>query len=120
MSSNLAFELYVALHGTPTVVPGQYYLRKDDTFADILNVLGDPPNVLALQIPPGFTVGEVSNRLEESGYVDLGTAFAALATSGKVELTVPTGRVQEPRRPARRRELPGDSRWRARALFSIR
>jgi UPF0755 protein len=66
------------------VEPGQYYLRKDDSFGDILGVLGAPPNVLALQIPPGFTVPEVSARLEAAGYENLGTAFQALATSGSV------------------------------------
>jgi len=98
VGSNLAFELYVALHGTPTVVPGQYYLRKDDSFTDIVNVLGAPPNVLALQIPPGFTVGEVSDRLADSGYGDLATAFAALATSGK---------VRSPFQPAGSKNLDG-------------
>jgi UPF0755 protein len=66
------------------VEPGQYYLRKDDSFGDVLGVLQSPPNVLTLQIPPGFTVSEVSNRLEASGYGDLATSFATLAISGKV------------------------------------
>ncbi|MGO9341470.1 MAG: endolytic transglycosylase MltG [Acidimicrobiales bacterium] len=84
VSSNLAFELYVAIHGAPSVEPGQYYLRKDDGFAAVLSVLQDPPNVLTLQIPPGFTVAEISGRLEAAGFVDLGNEFASLATSGKV------------------------------------
>ena len=84
VSSNLAFELYVAVHGTPSVEPGQYYLRKDDSFGDILSVLQGPPDVLALQIPPGFTVSEVSSRLDASGYPELASTFATLATSGKV------------------------------------
>lgn len=96
VTSNLAFELYVALHGTPTVEPGQYYLRKDDSFADVLGVLQGPPNVLTLQIPPGFTVAEVSGRLESAGYGDLGSTFAALAVSGTVRSHVPAFGVEEP------------------------
>ncbi len=84
VTNNLAFEIYTTIHGTPSVEPGQYYLRKDDSFGDIVSVLGAPPNVLTLQIPPGFTVSEVSNRLEASGYGDLATAFASLAVSGQV------------------------------------
>jgi UPF0755 protein len=84
VSSGLAFEIYVTLHGTPDVVAGQYYLHKHDSFGDVLNVLNDPPNVLALQVPPGFTVPEISNRLEAAGADQLGGEFQALATSGKV------------------------------------
>ena len=98
VSSNLAFELYVALHGTPSVEAGQYYLRKDDSFGDILSVLQAPPNVLTLQIPPGFTVPEVSARLEAAGYADLGTAFQVLATSGT---------VRSPFQPAGSKNLDG-------------
>jgi UPF0755 protein len=98
VSSNLAFELYVAIHGTPSVEPGQYYLRKDDAFADVLSVLQNTPNVLTLQIPPGFTVAEIAGRLEASGYVDLGTEVARLATSGT---------VRSPFQPAGSKNLDG-------------
>ncbi len=98
VSSDLAFELYVAIHGTPSVEPGQYYLRKDDAFADVLSVLQNPPNVLTLQIPPGFTVAEVAGRLEAAGYVDLGTKVASLATAGT---------VRSPFQPAGSKNLDG-------------
>lgn len=84
VSSGLAFDLYVTLHGTPDVQAGQYFLHKHDSFGDVLGVLNAPPNVLALQVPPGFTVAEIADRLEAAGYDDLGSAFGTLATSGKV------------------------------------
>ena len=84
VSNGLAFDLYVTIHGTPDVLAGQYYLHKHDSFGDVLGVLNAPPNVLALQVPPGFTVPEVAARLEAAGYGDLGAAFETLATSGKV------------------------------------
>jgi UPF0755 protein len=84
IDSNLAFDLYMLFHGTPDVQPGKYYLRKHDSFSDVLGVLDSPPNILALQVPPGFTVAEISDRLEASGAVDLGNAFESIATSGKV------------------------------------
>jgi UPF0755 protein len=84
VTSGLAFDIYVKLHGTPYVEAGEYYLYKHDSFANVLEVLNNTPNVLSLQVPPGFTVGEVANRLEAAGADDLGSAFQALATSGKV------------------------------------
>jgi peptidoglycan lytic transglycosylase G len=84
IDSDIAFDLYMLFHGTPDVQPGRYYLRKDDSFSNVLGVLDSPPNVLTLQVPPGFTVAEISARLQAAGAVDLGTAFQALATSGSV------------------------------------
>jgi UPF0755 protein len=84
ISSGLAFDIYLKLHGTPAVEPGEYFLNQHDSFGDVLGVLNSPPNVLSLEIPPGFTVAEISARLEAAGYGDLGPEFQSLATSGTV------------------------------------
>jgi UPF0755 protein len=84
IGNGFAFQIYSLFHATPTVQPGQYYLRKGESFATTFGILGNEPNVLALQIPPGFTVAEVSGRLESEGAADLGAQLQKLATSGAV------------------------------------
>jgi UPF0755 protein len=84
VGSGLAFDIYLQLHGTPDVEAGQYFLYKHDSFGDVLGVLNDPPNVLSLQVPPGFTVAEIAQRLEAAGADDLGDTFQTLAASGKL------------------------------------
>jgi UPF0755 protein len=98
IGSGLAFDLYALLNGTPTVVPGQYYMQKDESFADTASVLGAAPNVLSLQVPPGFTVAEISARIEAGGYTDLGNAFEQAATSGT---------IRSPFQPAGSKNLDG-------------
>ncbi|MFZ0666270.1 MAG: endolytic transglycosylase MltG [Acidimicrobiales bacterium] len=82
--SGLALDFYVLVHGTPDVQPGQYYLQKNDPFGDVIGILNNPPNVLDLEVPSGFTVSEISERMESAGYDTLSTDFQTLATSGKV------------------------------------
>jgi UPF0755 protein len=84
VTSSLAFDIYLQLHGTPDVEAGQYYLHRHDSFADVVNVLNSVPNIVSIQVPPGFTVAEIAARLEAAGLEDLGSQFATLATSGKV------------------------------------
>jgi UPF0755 protein len=84
ITSSLAFDIYLEIHGTPDVEAGQYYLRRHDSFADVANVLNSVPNIVSLQVPPGFTVAEIAARLEAAGLNDLGSEFDAVATSGQV------------------------------------
>lgn len=84
VKSSLALDLYVLVHGTPDVQPGKYYLQKNDPFVDVLGILNNPPNVLELQIPSGFTVAEVADRIDSAGYSTLATNFQTVAKSGKV------------------------------------
>lgn len=84
ITSGLAFDIYLMLHGTPDVQAGQYYLHRHDSFGEVVGVLNSTPNILSLQVPAGFTVSEIAGRLEAAGFDDLGSQFATLATSGKV------------------------------------
>jgi UPF0755 protein len=84
IGSGFGFQIYSLFHAPPTVQPGQYYLRKGESFAATFGILGSGPNVLELQIPAGFTVAEVSGRLESEGAANLGSSLQELATSGTV------------------------------------
>jgi UPF0755 protein len=96
--SGFALDFYVLVHGTPDVQAGQYYLQKNDSFGDVLGILNDPPNILDLEIPSGFTVSEISGRMESAGYDTLSTDFQTLATSGN---------VRSPFEPAGQKNLDG-------------
>jgi UPF0755 protein len=81
LSSGLAFRIYLLLHGTPVVQAGYYLLHRNDSFADIRSRLASGPDVFTVDVLPGFTVGEVAERVGEIPGHD-GPTFAALATSG--------------------------------------
>lgn len=85
ITDSLAFRIYMVVHAAPTVEAGEYYLQKDMSFGNVVGILEDPPNVLSLQIPPGFTVAEISDRLEAAGYETLGEQFGDLSTAGTVK-----------------------------------
>jgi len=84
VTNSLAFDFYVFVHGTPAAEPGEYFLPRNDSFADVVGILNNGPNVLTLQIPSGFTVSEVADRMESAGYDTLGTQFVTIANSGSI------------------------------------
>ncbi|MHB1503017.1 MAG: endolytic transglycosylase MltG [Acidimicrobiales bacterium] len=84
ITSTLAFRLYLVLHGTPIVQPGEYLVHVRQPFATLRRRLGQGPDVYALDIPPGFTVAEAARRVGEIPGLDE-SVFLALATSGSVQ-----------------------------------
>jgi len=81
VGSSLAFRVYLALHGTPTVVPGTYLLHRDESFSDVRASLAAGPDVFSVDVLPGFTIGEVANQVGQIPGHD-GAHFLSLATSG--------------------------------------
>ena len=83
VDSELAFRVYLAIHGTPTVLPGSYLLRRHDSFADVRAKLAGGPDVFTVTVLPGLTMGEVATRVGQISGHD-GAHFLALASSGTV------------------------------------
>ena len=81
IGSSFAFRLWSKLHGAPTIYAGAYAFNKNDTFSDVKGVLGAGPNVFSLDVPPGFTVSELAERVGQFPGHDE-TTFAQVATSG--------------------------------------
>ncbi len=81
VGSSLAFRVYLTLHGTPTVQPGTYLLHRNESFSDVRARLAGGPDVFAVTVLPGFTIGEVATRVGEIPGHD-GAHFLSLATSG--------------------------------------
>ena len=81
VGSALAFHVYLALHGTPTVLPGTYLLHRNESFADVRARLARGPDVFSVDVLPGFTIGEVAAQVGQVPGHD-GAHFQSLATSG--------------------------------------
>jgi UPF0755 protein len=81
VGSTLAFRVYLALHGTPTVQPGSYQLHRHDSFAVVRTKLAGGPDVFPVTVLPGFTIGEVASRVGQVPGHD-GPQFLSLAMSG--------------------------------------
>ncbi|HLN43759.1 MAG TPA: endolytic transglycosylase MltG [Acidimicrobiales bacterium] len=81
VGSALAFHVYLALHGTPTVLPGTYLLHRNESFADVRAGLAGGPDVFSVDVLPGFTVGEVAAQVGQVPGHD-GAHFLSLATTG--------------------------------------
>jgi UPF0755 protein len=81
IDSSLAFRVYLALHGTPTVRPGGYVLYQHDSFADVRSRLARGPDVFAVTVLPGFTMSEVAQRVGQIPGHN-GPDFLSLAQSG--------------------------------------
>jgi len=82
--SALAFELYTRWHGdNGKFRPGRYTLASGMTLAQIVRQLKlgpghSPYDVVRIPVPEGFTVRQISARLEKGGVCD-GTTFLQLA-----------------------------------------
>ncbi len=83
ISSTLAFELYGLVHGSPTITPGSYAFRQNQTFAEVHAILEGGPNVYVLTVSPGLTLNEIAGEVDDlPGHQ--GTSFATVADSGVV------------------------------------
>jgi UPF0755 protein len=83
VDDSLAFRVFLTLHGTPTVQPGSYLLRRHDSFADVRAVLAAGPNVSSVTVLPGYTINEVATQVGEVAGHDP-SHFLTLANSGTV------------------------------------
>jgi len=81
IGSSLAYRIWSNFHTAPSIYAGAYAFNKNDSFTDINQVLNAGPNVFTVDIPPGFTVGEVAQRVGQYPGHDA-TTFAQLANGG--------------------------------------
>jgi len=63
VTSSLAFSISSLIHGQPTITPGWYSLPTGSTFGAVRSVLAAPSNTDVLDVPPGFTIREITARL---------------------------------------------------------
>jgi UPF0755 protein len=81
IDNSFAFRVYLTLHGAPSVQPGHYLLHRDESFGDVRAALAAGPDVAAVTILPGYTIGEVATQVGELAGHDAGH-FLSLAGSG--------------------------------------
>ena len=83
IGSTLAFRLFDLIHGSPTVVPGDYALRENETFAQVRATLGAEPNIYEVTVNRGLTLAEVAAQVDGlPGHAPGG--FSRAAASGVV------------------------------------
>jgi len=84
LSNALAFRVYSAIHGSPSLLPGFYTAPKNSTFGAVHALLSAGPNTHALAVPSGFTLQETADRLGTLSSSNFANQFAALLRSGAV------------------------------------
>ena len=62
IGSTLAFRLFDLVHGSPTVIPGEYALHGNESFAQVHAILAAGPNIEAVTVDRGLTLDEVAPR----------------------------------------------------------
>lgn len=84
IGSPLAFRISNFFHGTPTVQPGGYALHQNMSFSDLRAQFAAGPNIFPVDVPAGFTLGEVASQVAANvpGHTEAG--FEKAATSGAV------------------------------------
>ncbi len=82
VGSSLAFRIFLALHGTPTVQAGRYELRRHQAFGAVRDELAGGPDVFAVTVIPGTTVSEVADEVGEDVPRFSGTRFESEVTTG--------------------------------------
>jgi UPF0755 protein len=80
IASAFAFRLDT-FFGAPVVQAGTYELRQGSTFAQVKSILGNQPNVAAVEVSPGLTVKEVAFLIDGVKGVKYADSFARDATS---------------------------------------
>ncbi len=83
IGSSLAYRIWSQFHSVPGVLAGSYSFAKHSSFAAVDRVITGGPNVFPLEIPPGFTVSEVAERVGQLPGHDAAT-FDHVATGGTV------------------------------------
>jgi UPF0755 protein len=75
IASPFAFRIDTLLGG-PVVQPGTYELRQGSSFAQVKSILGNQPNVAAVDVSPGLTVKEVAFLVNGVKGVKYANSFA--------------------------------------------
>jgi UPF0755 protein len=83
ISSSLAYRIWSVFHGAPSVTAGLYAFDQNSSFSTVDSIVAGGPNVFDLEVPPGFTVREVAERVGQLPGRSQ-ASFAALADSGQV------------------------------------
>ncbi|HEY6472897.1 MAG TPA: endolytic transglycosylase MltG [Acidimicrobiales bacterium] len=83
IGSSLAFRISDVIHGTPTVEPGSYAMRQNQSFSEVRALLAAGPNIYPVNVVPGFTLSEVAQSVGEiPGHTP--ATFEKAASSGAV------------------------------------
>lgn len=83
IGSSLAYRIWSQLHSPPDVQSGSYAFHRNSSFSAVNAAIGAGPNVFPVDIPPGFTVSEVAQRVGQlPGHSK--AAFLATADGGAV------------------------------------
>ncbi|MGH9088471.1 MAG: endolytic transglycosylase MltG [Acidimicrobiales bacterium] len=83
VSSGIAFRVSNFFHGAPTVRPGGYVLRKNQSFGKVRAELAAGPNVFLVSVPAGFTLAEIAKVLATAPD-NLAKSFQTEAQAGAV------------------------------------
>jgi UPF0755 protein len=75
IASPFAFRLDTLI-GAPVVQSGTYELRQGSSFAEVKGILGNQPNVAAVDVSPGLTLKEVATAVDGVKGVTYANAFA--------------------------------------------
>lgn len=105
IASGFAFRLSDIVHGTPTVIPGSYLFHRNETFSAVRTILSGGPDVFSVDVLPGLTLSEVSERVADlplplkGSFVEAqkdGSVTSAYspAGSGSLEGLIGTGEYQ--------------------------
>jgi UPF0755 protein len=81
VASAFAFRLSEIVHGTPTVAPGSYLFHQNESFSTVRSIFSGGPNVFLMDVPEGFTLAEVTKRVNELP-IPVAGSFARALTSG--------------------------------------
>jgi UPF0755 protein len=83
IGSSLAFRFFDLVHGSPTIVPGDYLLHQNETFSEVHSLLAAGPNIAEIDVNRGLTLAEVAERVDDlAGHAS--GEFAHVASSGAV------------------------------------
>jgi len=82
VGSSLAFHIFLALHGTPTVQAGRYELRRHQGFGAVRDALAGGPDVFAVSVIAGTTVREVATEVGDEVPRFSGASLLGAVTSG--------------------------------------
>jgi UPF0755 protein len=83
IGSSLAYRIWSQFHSAPEVQSGSYAFDQNSSFDAVDAVMSAGPNVFPVQIPAGFTVAEVAERVGQLPGHDAAT-FEHTATDGTV------------------------------------
>jgi UPF0755 protein len=83
IGSTLAFRISDLVHGAPTVLPGSYAFRQNQTFGQVRAILDGGPNIYPVNVDAGLTLHEVGQQVDSLPGHNNGS-FDLIAASGMV------------------------------------